>query len=48
MTYSRHAGVDAYQATLPSWQARVAQDLRDKIHAAPWRSGNRTRFPARP
>jgi hypothetical protein len=34
MTYARHPGVDAYLATLPDWQARLGQDLRDLIHAA--------------
>ena len=34
MPYSRHAGVDAYLATLPDWQARRCQELRDLIHAA--------------
>jgi hypothetical protein len=34
MTYARHPGVDAYLATLPDWQARLCQDLRDLIHAA--------------
>src|SRR5690348_5977022 len=29
-----HPGVDAYLATLPAWQARLGQDLRELIHAA--------------
>jgi len=29
-----HPGVDGYLATLPGWQARLGQDLRDLIHEA--------------
>jgi hypothetical protein len=34
MTYRKHPGVDVYLATLPDWEARLGQDLRDLIHAA--------------
>jgi len=34
MTYERHPGVDAYLNTLPDWQERLCQELRDLIHTA--------------